>query len=222
VIDDDKTTQNECSASLTLKDFAKAASMDEAAIAAAVAAVADMAPVTEKADFIRKMIEPALERLKARLDARDKRALLEALDVCFAVDIPVPSWLREAFSGAYHSVPKTWDDPFGRPVPKGKGTGKTRRFKEIRYKLYVSIEERHAQGKAKDNELFRAVGNDFNISRPTAERYYRRFCKDFEGKDFQHPFLQRIVRRLVSEQTAPIVDPSPSAKSRKKRRRSKA
>jgi hypothetical protein len=215
-----KPTPNECSPSLTLKDFAKAGSMDGTAIAAAVDAVADMAPVTEKTDFIRKMIEPALERLKARLDARDKRALLEALDVCFAVDIPVPSWLREAFSGAYHSVPKTWDDAFGRPVPKGKGTGKTRRFKEIRYKLYVSIEERHARGEAKDNELFKAVGNDFGISRATAARNYRQFCKDFEGKDFQHPFLQRIVRRLVSEQT-PIVDPSPPAKGRKKRRRSR-
>jgi hypothetical protein len=210
MIDDDKPIQNERSASATLalKDFAKAASMDGAAIAAAVA----MTPRTEKADFVGKMIQPALERLKARLHAGDKRGLLEALAICFAVETPVPSWLTEAFLGAYHSVPKTWDDVFGRPRPKGHSVAKARRNKEIRFKLYCRVEERHARGEAKDNELFADIGKEFRISRATAQRYYRQFCEAFEGKEFQHPYLQSVVESLVPRQTAPIADPSESPK----------
>jgi hypothetical protein len=200
---------------IELEKFAKAASMDGAAIASAVLA----ALPTEKADFVDKTVQPALERLKARLGDGDKRALLQAMAICFGVEIAVPSWLSEAFLEAYYSVPKAWNDVFDRPIPKGKGTEAARRHRKIRFKLYNSVEERHARGEAKDNELFAAVGRDFGISRSAAYRHYEKFCDEFKGRDLQHPYLKSVVRSLSPDQTAPINDPpGPVKRSRRGRR----
>jgi hypothetical protein len=201
---------------IELKDLAKAATLDGVAIASAVAA----APPSAKAAFVSKAVQPALRRLEARiLKHEDKRELLKAVAVCFAMEVPVPSWLSEAFLDAYHSVPRSWDDVFGRPTPRRKSSNAERRYKKIRFKLYNNVEERHARGQPKDNELFAAVGKDFGISRATAARCYEKFLKEFKGKNLQHPYLQHIVGMLAPAQTAPLCAPSKSSKRMKGRRR---
>jgi len=52
----------------------------------------------------------------------DKRALIRTIVTCSQFNVKLPAWARKAIVEAYLSIPKSWDDVFGRPIAKGKNS----------------------------------------------------------------------------------------------------
>ena len=63
----------------------------------------------------------------------DKRALIRTIVTCSQFNVKLPAWARKAIVEAYISLPKSWDDVFGRPVQvaKGKSVEAERRRRRI-------------------------------------------------------------------------------------------
>jgi hypothetical protein len=50
----------------------------------------------------------------------DKQALMVALEICLGVWLPagrpLPEWIGREFNAAIQTIPKSWDDVFGKPL----------------------------------------------------------------------------------------------------------
>jgi len=61
--------------------------------------------------------------MKRSFESGDKSTLLWTIYACLEMRRPIPEWVRVAFLKAYEAAErfeiKSWDDAFGRPVPKG-------------------------------------------------------------------------------------------------------
>jgi hypothetical protein len=77
-----------------------------------------------------------LEILKEIFDGDNKWPLLDAIYRCLQLRRPVPEWLRVAFLDAYEARARfeirSWDEVFGKPVPKGTHLETERRNAELR------------------------------------------------------------------------------------------
>jgi hypothetical protein len=78
----------------------------------------------------------------------------------------LPAWAQEAIVEAYISLPKSWDDVFGRPVDvdKGKSVGAKRRRRRIGVAVIRRVRELNAQDEPIGPALFRKVGKEFAAS----------------------------------------------------------
>ena len=68
-----------------------------------------------------------LEGHRKRYEQGHKDELLGCLVTCMLFDVPIPRWLRSEFVKAHLAVmtfEKSWNDVFGRPLPKRKAAGK--------------------------------------------------------------------------------------------------
>src|SRR5262245_24362404 len=83
-----------------------------------------------------KYLAEVLEILKERFEGGDKTALLYAIHHCLLMKRPLPEWLRLAFLHTYQAHARfeirSWDQMFGRPVPKSKHLKTERRNAELR------------------------------------------------------------------------------------------
>jgi hypothetical protein len=81
--------------------------------------------------------------------------------------VKLPAWARKAIVEAYISLPKSWDDVFGRPVAKGRNVRAQRRRQKIAMHVIRRVRELHAQGESIGPALFRKVGKEFGVSAGT-------------------------------------------------------
>jgi hypothetical protein len=112
---------------------------------------------------------PLLKNREMDFRNGDKSVLLGVIVICVHIGIPVPDWARRALWDAYTNPPKSWDDAFGRPLPKGKSAAVVRKHREKEYGIVVDV------GTAKapiDGDLFKRVAKKYNISGATAKRIY--------------------------------------------------
>jgi hypothetical protein len=101
-----------------------------------------------------------------------KAALFETMYFCIGADAPLPVWAKVAFLEAYDSKPRSWDEAFGRPVPKGKSAAKARKLGAIELKLWFRVREMHKAGVPIDDGMFEKVGKEFKVSLADAKRIY--------------------------------------------------
>jgi hypothetical protein len=94
---------------------------------------------------------------------------------CLEFRRPIPEWARDAFLEAYYILPKSWDDVFGPPIPKGANLAVARRRSKIGCQLYLEVKRSNAEGTPIDDGLFETVGKQFNVSGATAKRMYYDF-----------------------------------------------
>jgi hypothetical protein len=142
-----------------------------------------------------EFVAPDLKDLEARFFAGDKRALFEALVICIGWAIHLPLWVEDEFLAAIHSLPKSWDDVFGRPLPKGTSTKKARLWREIQLPLYLRVRELHARGDPIDDDLFERVGKKFEISGSTAKRIYYSGMSRGQSYEKGDAELQALLRK---------------------------
>jgi hypothetical protein len=123
--------------------------------------------------------------------AGNKRVLLGTIAWCCALGIPVPPWAGMALFKIYNKPPKSWDDEFGPPGPKGKSATAVQRHGKIALPLIIDIEE---AGRPIGEELFRQVGKKHGVSGGTAKRIYYENVNTFE---FLFGYLLHKVREQI-------------------------
>jgi hypothetical protein len=78
--------------------------------------------------------------------AGQKDRLFEVIGMSFIHGVLPPQWAREAFVEACQSTPNSWDDVFGRPVPKGKSPKAARREVVSGPRVITAVERARKQG----------------------------------------------------------------------------
>jgi hypothetical protein len=102
----------------------------------------------------------------------DKRALIWTIVTCSQFNVKLPAWARKAIVEAYLSPPKSWDDVFGRPLPKGKSKKAQQRRQRIAMHVIPRVKKLHAQGEPIDIALFDKVAGEFRASGGTVRNIY--------------------------------------------------
>jgi hypothetical protein len=123
-----------------------------------------------------------LERCKELFEKGDRSQILSCLDHCLMDDLPIPDWLARAFVAACDDVRtykvKSWDDVFGRPLPKGRHLEDARRNYAIAFPLWRRVRALHNTGEPIDKGLFEKVGAEFDIGGTTASELYYELCRE--------------------------------------------
>jgi hypothetical protein len=108
-----------------------------------------------------------------------KEALLYALAECVgsSPELPIPNWVTEMFEIALWNATTgriaSWDDVFGKPLPKGKQLAAKRRRLELREKVWKNCWSRIERGAAIEPALFEAVAGELHIgTRQVRELFY--------------------------------------------------
>ena len=131
--------------------------------------------------WFKATVKPYLEALEEGYQHGEKDALMAALALCAQCGLEPPLWVRLPIVLSYFQTrPKSWDDVFGRPTPKGKSV---RKFNRRRRDLMIveRVRELAAQDVAVDDGLFSAVGEEFGVSGGTVKGVYY-------NKDIAHYF----------------------------------
>jgi len=122
----------------------------------------------------------------------DKRAVLDALDICLFNSLSIPKWCSKAFVAAMYKIQyyevKSWNDVFGKPYPKGTGA-RAERMKLDGLWIYKAVEARSKKGEAIGRRLFENVGIELGVERgygcgsgTTIERTYYEWKKRLSGQ----------------------------------------
>jgi hypothetical protein len=104
----------------------------------------------------------------------EKQALIRTIATCSQFNVKLPAWARKAIVEAYISLPKSWDDVFGRPVDvdKGKSVEAERRRRRIGVAVIGRVRELNSHGEPIGPALFRKVGKEFGASGGTVSNIY--------------------------------------------------
>jgi hypothetical protein len=123
-----------------------------------------------------KYLMEILEILKERFEAGDKSALLFAIYHCLLLKRSLPEWLRLAFLHTYEAHARfeirSWDEAFGRPVPKGTHLETEKRNAELRPLIIERVQALKAQGRPIDKGLFEKIGRDLKLAGTTVSEIY--------------------------------------------------
>jgi hypothetical protein len=129
------------------------------------------------AETAEKLVAPVLKDGEEKYRNGEKERLLSTIVLCVFFEMPVPAWARWALWDVYTRKPKSWDDAFGRPVPKGESAGAARKRQELGYHIVLDVAK---AARPIDERLFREVGKRYNVSGGTASRiYYSYWNRDF-------------------------------------------
>lgn len=113
--------------------------------------------------------------------SKNKRIILEAVDVCALNDFDLPEWLKQAFRMAYNEVRAyragRWSEVFGPAHTKGAHLPAKREAREKNHLVYLRIREiLNAEPETPiDGHLFERVGRELGIGGKTkvSEIYYK-------------------------------------------------
>ena len=117
-----------------------------------------------------------LERARLQYEQGHKRQLLYCLDFCLRNNVQVPPWAKQGLSNALDAANsygiKSWDEVFGKILPKGKRIATQRRHAEISWDLFSRVGDLHKAGAAIDEGLFEKVGKEFGVGKTVASELY--------------------------------------------------
>jgi hypothetical protein len=124
-----------------------------------------------------KYLAEILDILEERFNAGDKSALLYAIYHCLLMKRPLPEWLQTKFLHTYEAHARfeirSWDQVFGRPVPKGTHLETEKRNAELRPLVIERVEALRAE-RPIDKGLFEEIGQKLNppLSGTTVSEIY--------------------------------------------------
>ena len=124
------------------------------------------------------------------LEAREKkyksgkgRALLNAVETCATMEIPMPDWVSEEFIKAIGRLKscevKTLDEAFGTAPKKNQKFTALQRRANYGTRVYVEIRSRAEQGASIGEDLFRSVGEELGLSMSSVRDYYYGLQKQY-------------------------------------------
>jgi hypothetical protein len=129
----------------------------------------------------------------------DKRALIRTIAVCCKFNVKPPAWAREAIFKAWLSPPKSWDDVFGRPLPKGKSIKAQQRRQRIAMQVIPRVKELHAKSEPIDIALFEKVAEEFGVKPGTARDIYYDNVGTFDLLNDPDAFYNKLYELLKAE-----------------------
>jgi hypothetical protein len=114
--------------------------------------------------------------LKRDFETGDKSVLLYAIYACLEMRRPMPEWVRAAFLDACEAAErfeiKSWEEVFGRPVPKGTHLKRQKRDAALPLIIIDAVEALKAEGRKVDKDLFKQVGKEWGINATRASEIY--------------------------------------------------
>jgi hypothetical protein len=117
-----------------------------------------------------------LDALEDSYAKGDEGALLAAVRECANHDVVLPPWVAREFIRRYDQVltcrVASWDDAFGRPLPKGRSLAAARKRRDKRFAVVMEVRKRRKRGSPVDVGLFQEVGAALAISGSTARDLY--------------------------------------------------
>jgi hypothetical protein len=118
----------------------------------------------------RKNLEPIFQEFEREYRDGKKEPILSAMALSLFCGAEIPAWAKDAFINAYfHDRPRSWDEAFGRPHPRGKKVASVRRRDETARRVFSGVRRLLAEGKVTGIEAaLRQVGEAFGLSYPSA------------------------------------------------------
>lgn len=117
-----------------------------------------------------------IEQWRADYEAGDSFALLHAVAECAKRELVMPKWVITGFLGRYREVihykVKSLDEAFGSYLPKNAKLAARRQKREKAILAYYEVKRRCENGAAIDENLWKSVGVDMNISGSKVRDYY--------------------------------------------------
>lgn len=102
--------------------------------------------------------------------------VLDALDTCLTHGLQVPAWLSAAYQDAFRrskiEVHRSWDEAFGRPIPKGTHATRLTRRRYLQYAIYNFVSDEREGGSPIDEALFERTGARFGVGKTLASTIY--------------------------------------------------
>lgn len=133
-----------------------------------------------------------LRSLEMRFHDGEQEALLEAIQTCAMMNLPMPDWVRVHYVNSYrkYSTFKAKDlgEAFDVTRPKGAWHSAAKRKYDLFDRLYMGIQYRHeffgeSFGLGK-NSLWPIVAKHFGISVSTARNYYYKEMTEIDKLQF--------------------------------------
>jgi hypothetical protein len=125
--------------------------------------------------------------MRELFDSGDSTVLLRYMYACFTEGFAVPPWVQENFRVAmdkFHSREiKSWDEVFGRPLPKGKQLATERRKLRLSGPIYERVYRRRMAGEPVTKALFDEVGKEVGVSGTVAAEIYYDLVRGFLPDD---------------------------------------
>ena len=114
--------------------------------------------------------------LRRSFEAGDKSVLLWTINTCLELRRPIPEWLRAAFLEAYEAADRfeirSWEEVFGRPVPKSTHLKPRKRDAALPLIILEHVEALKRAGRKVDKDLFKEVGKEWGINATRASEIY--------------------------------------------------
>lgn len=151
-----------------------------------------------------------LEVLRRLHEDADQHAILLAVRECAAGRLPMPDWLAVAFCDAYAQVrnreARSWDDVFGKPVPKGMKIADWRMRQRL-MTVEAEVNNMMALGQAQTlEEAFgRLVDRGFGSRTTVTDAYYGRIGKAHSAKKQNGGKTHPRAELIVSTRNPPLL-----------------
>lgn len=130
-----------------------------------------------------------LDSMKIAFEGGDSFTLMRAIRLCANHDLVMPDWVRRGFILAFDKVngyrAKSWDEVFGKPLPKGANLNALRKKREKSILVWNEVHRRLHTNKIWDkssktwkplvpidDELFTEVGQQFGLGLTLTKEYY--------------------------------------------------
>ena len=121
-----------------------------------------------------------LEQERKRFEEGDQMALLAAIRCCANHDLVMPEWVSRGFIKGYDAVlnyrASSWDDVFGRPLPKGKHLAALRKKRLTSVQVWNEVRAAVLKGESIEDDFFSRVGAKLAIGKTLASEYYYAFA----------------------------------------------
>lgn len=133
----------------------------------------------------------SLDEMKITFEGGDSFTLMRAIRLCANRDLVMPDWVQRGYIQAFDKVnnyrAKSWDEVFGKPLPKGANLNALRKKREKSILVLNQIQRRIGRNQildkttqdwksdplvSIDDELFRDVGIQFGLGVTLTKEYY--------------------------------------------------
>ncbi|MBL0934256.1 MAG: hypothetical protein IBJ07_05855 [Rhizobiaceae bacterium] len=129
----------------------------------------------------------SFERARVSHEAGDELALFSTIADCARTGLALPRWAAGAFLNGYYAVrwrrAGSWDEAFGKPVPKGVHLAKANHRMKLKPKIYNAVRDiLDAEPSTPiDDHLFERVGKECGCSRSVANEIYYEFKRQIDA-----------------------------------------
>jgi hypothetical protein len=111
-------------------------------------------------------------------ESKNSGFLFMAFNFCAQNGAMIPAWLAEAIDHVWTfekvgNANRSWDEIFGKPLPKGTQPAAQKRRLELQEKIFDRVQELHKTGKSINKTLYAEIGDEFDgISAGYVEKLY--------------------------------------------------